>query len=100
MPSRIRVCSIEQAIIGDIGVAYRLQARDARICLAITEKMREAALQLQIVLHRNLAADLADLCDLAVLGLKYRIETAFDGKPSKPDRVMRGADPQPSGQAR
>src|SRR5450631_2972777 len=86
--SPVLAVGVDQPVFGDVGVAYRLHPRDARIFNVALEQMREATLQFQIVLHRNLAADLAYLRDLAVLGLEDRIETAFDRKLRQPDGVM------------
>src|SRR6202158_2577830 len=93
VPSPIPAGHIDQPVFGNMGVAYRLQPRDARVFMAALEQMRKAALQFQIILHRNLSADLADLRDLAVLGLEDRVQTAFDGKLRQLDRVMRSRAP-------
>src|ERR1700692_4043141 len=85
--------ALEQPVFGDVGVTNRLHPRDPRILDAALEQMRKAALQFQIFLHRNLAADLAYLRDLAVLGLEDRIEAALDRKPRQPDGVMRSRPP-------
>ena len=88
--------SLDQPVFSDVGVANRLQPRDARIFIAAPEQMGEAALQFQIVLHRNLAPDLAHLRDLPMLGLENRIETTLDRKLGQPDGAC-DALPQPSG---
>src|SRR5947199_10277109 len=93
MPSAVPAGRVDQPVFSDIGVADRLQPRDARVVMAALEQMREAALQLEIVLYRNLAANLAYLRDLAVLGLEDRIEAALDGKLRQPDGVMRRRSP-------
>src|ERR1700688_2346291 len=93
VPSPIPAGHIDQPVFGNMGVAYRLQPRDARVFMAALEQMRKTALQFQIILHRNLAADLAHLRDLAVLGLEDRVETALDRQPRQPDRVVRSRPP-------
>src|ERR1017187_1166861 len=93
MPLPIPAGRVDQPVFSYIGVAYRLQPRDARVFVAALEQVSEAALQFQIILHRNLAADLAHLRDLAVLGLENRIEAALDRKAGKPDRVVRSGSP-------
>src|SRR6476661_6390385 len=86
--SPVLAVGVDQPVFGDMGVAYCLHPRDTRVFDASLEQVGEAALQFQVVLHRNLAADLAYLRDLAVLGLEDRIETAFDRKLRQPDSVM------------
>src|SRR5271169_2790353 len=93
MPSPFPVGRVDQPVFSNIGVAYRLQPRDPRVFMAALEQMCEAALQLQIVLHRNRVADLAHLRDLAVLGLEDRIEATLDGQPRQPDSVVRSRSP-------
>ncbi|WP_315759644.1 MULTISPECIES: hypothetical protein [unclassified Bradyrhizobium] len=72
---------IGKAIFVYVDVADRLKARDAGIFVAVPEQVREAALRLQIVLYRNLPADLSHLRDLATLGFEDRIEAAFHCEP-------------------
>src|SRR5450755_4306263 len=91
--SPVLAAGVDQPVFGDVGVAYCLHPRDTRVFDASLEQVSEAALQFQIVLYRNLAADLAYLRDLAVLGLEDRIEATLDGKPRKPDRVVRSGSP-------
>src|SRR5664279_2546195 len=93
MPSPVPPGRVDQPVFSYIRVTHRLQPRDPRVFDATFEQVREAALQFQIILHRNLAANLAHLRDLAVFGLENRIEPAFDGKPGQPDRVMRSGSP-------
>src|SRR5450755_3798538 len=93
MPSPIPAGRVDQAVFRNMCVTYRLHPRDARVFGVTLEQVCEAALQFQIVLHRNLTADLAHLRDLAVLGLEDRIEPALDGKLRQPDRVMRRGAP-------
>src|ERR1700688_709258 len=93
MSSPIPAGRVDQPVVGYVRVAHRLQPRDPRVFVVAFEQMRETALQFQIVLHRNLAADLAHLRDLAVLSLENRIETALARQPRQPDRVVRSRSP-------
>ena len=88
MPSPIPAGRLDEAVFNNIGVAYRLQPRDTRVFMAAFEQVSEAALQFQIVPHRNLAADLAHLGHFSMLGLKNRIKTALDRKLRQSNRIM------------
>ena len=93
-------CSITRPLPARAGCIRRCcgrqsPARGARRFLPSSdpEQMGEAPLRLQIVLDRNLPADLAAAGDGAVFGFEHREQPALDGEPRQTDGVVRGRAP-------
>src|SRR5512139_506817 len=77
----------------DVVVGSGLDPRDDVRTGVLPEQVREALLQLEVLLDRDLMPDLGDLGDLTVLGLEHRQEAGLLDEPGEPDRVLGGGPP-------
>jgi hypothetical protein len=87
----------QQAVLADVLVGLRLDARDRGHGRGLAEQVGKALLRPQVLLDRQWPPDRERRLDFAVLGLEHREDAGFLGQPRQ-RMVSCEAAPQPSGQ--